>query len=176
MVDDEDYDFLIQWKWSATFTKCTFYAKRSGRGGDQRKSIMMHREIINAQSGVFVDHKDHNGLNNQRSNLRICTPTQNMFNKVGYGRSKYNGVSYDRARDKWVAAISIEKKQTYIGRFKTEVEAAIAFNELALKHRGEFANLNVIPPEDMPTAFCLPFPSMTAEYDHQLSTTIYQPA
>lgn len=154
-VDDEDYDYLIQWEWFVVIAKSTCYASRIEDG----KRISMHRAIMNPTSKKLVDHKDRNGLNNQKSNLRVCTHSQNQYNKTSVfnSSSKYLGVSVLNQRnphDKkvykyWRAQINNRLGHTHIiSKFPYnewgEIEAAIAYNEAAKYYYGEFANLNII--------------------------------
>lgn len=142
-VDDDDFDFLNQWKWTANKLGNTYYAvNRSFK--DQ--SILMHRIICGVvEKNVLVDHKDRNGLNNQKDNLRACTHSQNRANRRAYGSSKYLGVYFYEKKKKWVAQITKDKKMKHIGIYNTEMEAALAYNKLAVNVHGEFANLNIIP-------------------------------
>ncbi len=80
-VDDEDYDYLNQWKWYTTKNHKTFYAARHIRINGKQKLIYMHRVIMNIIKGYKTDHIDHNGLNNQKYNLRICTCQENNRNR-----------------------------------------------------------------------------------------------
>ncbi len=158
LVDDSDYDYLMQWKWQVKKKRSTFYAARVEKG-TTRKTILMHRVILGETAiGFVVDHIDHNGLNNKRTNLRACTPTQNNWNRRHKKDGSHIGVYFrtlikERATKNgtktycyqfWYAKIYIDGKQINIGSFKTENEAATAYNEYALKHRGEFASLNVL--------------------------------
>lgn len=146
LVDDEDFEKLNQYNWFAIKGKSdvTYYAARhSSRKSGKRKTILMHREILGiTDSKKFIDHKDHNGLNCQKSNMRTCSSQENQYNRTGYGSSDYLGVTWDKCNNKWKASISINGKQKHIGRFSNEKEAAIARDEAAKKHHGEFANLN----------------------------------
>ncbi len=155
LVDDDNYDFLMQWKWFARKHRNTYYATRyNGRlNGKQRPNIQMHREILNATQGVQVDHEDHNGLNNQKYNIRLCTNSQNQQNKTSWGKSRFKGVCVSFVRGKndkqkkyktITAYINIDKKRKGLGSFATEELAAIAYNNAAKELFGEFANLNVI--------------------------------
>lgn len=147
MVDDEDYDELIQFKWYVSKGKAgVFYARRctpseNGRTGDK---IRMHRQIVGVtETKVMVDHRDGNGLNNVRSNLRVATHQQNNFNKRAMGgESKYMGVWRDKRRDVWRAGLSINNKNNWLGDYKNELHAAYAYNWAAKAIRGDFANLN----------------------------------
>ncbi len=152
LVDDEDYDFLNQWKWNASKSKKdhTFYAKRieylPGGLGKVRKTIPMHRLILGITSSNLVDHEDHNGLNNQRYNLREVTVSQNKMNVNSYkgSTSSYLGVSWDNEQKKWISQIKVQGKRKYLGRFVDEKLAAEAYNKAAIVYHKEFANLNVI--------------------------------
>ena len=110
----------------------------------------MHRIIMNTPPYMQVDHIDHNGLNNQKDNLRNCSHAENMCNRRSSGGSQYLGVSQHRvsANGKvylyFQAYIQADNKNMYIGSFSTEDEAAIAYNEAAHKYHGEFANLNIV--------------------------------
>jgi len=136
-VDDNDFNWLNKITWHAIKDKYTYYAYTRING----KSISMHRLIMKTPINMECDHVDHNGLNCQRHNLRNATHGQNGMNKRTWGISKYKGVSYNGKYIK--AQICINKKQIYLGNFKTEELAAIAYNEAAKKYHGEFANLNI---------------------------------
>ena len=154
LVDDADFDFLNQFKWCAKKGRQTFYATRrdyysDGVYNDLGKSIVMHRVILGLNdSKVFCDHKDGNGLNNQRENLRVATNGQNMANKKSHinSQSKYKGVSRMKNRKGeyvyWLARVQFNKISKNLGIFKTELDAAIAYNKAAIELHGEFANLN----------------------------------
>jgi hypothetical protein len=96
--------------------------------------------------GYVVDHIDRNKLNNNLDNLRLATKRQNQFNKTRQknGTSVYKGVWYDSVKGYWKASIRLEGKRVYIGQFNTETEAAIAYDQMAIKEHGEFANLNIL--------------------------------
>ena len=100
----------------------------------------MHRVIMNTPVGMETDHRDHNGLNNQKYNMRICTIAQNNYNRIPYGWSKYLGVSHIEGHP--IAQIRKERKLFYLGFFKTEEDAAHAYDKKAIEFFGEFANLN----------------------------------
>ena len=146
MVDDEDYDYLMQWNWSVIKrTKGLFYAGRTEWYGDGKgqKHIKMHRLLLGLNDPkIEVDHKDHNGLNNQRNNLRAVTHQQNLFNGRASGESKYIGVGRRRFGGKWCASVTVNRKKCYVGYFDDEIEAAKARDVAAKKLHGEFARLN----------------------------------
>lgn len=101
----------------------------------------MHRLILKPKRGLEVDHKDRNGLNNQRCNLRPCTRAQNMWN-TGPVTGKYKGVSYQKNIGKWNARISYYGLRWRIGFYETEELAAEAVDCAAVVLHGEFAYLN----------------------------------
>jgi hypothetical protein len=147
-VDDEDYDWLMQKKWYATKVPNTFYAKGAICSKNKVTTLMMHRMILSAPKGIDVDHKDRNGLNNQRNNIRLCTRVQNNVNRKAAGRSKYLGVYFHRYNKPYgsyeyiTAAITFKGKLKCLGTFSTEELAAEAHDIKAFEYYGEFANLN----------------------------------
>jgi hypothetical protein len=104
----------------------------------------MHREIAGAPKGMVVDHIDGNELNNRRSNLRVCTVSQNHQNRRRtWGRSRYKGVCFLKKRNKWKAEIMVNRKHIHIGCFDEEEEAAKAYDKKAAELFGEFAYFNL---------------------------------
>ena len=146
LVDDSDYESLMKFKWYARkdHLRDVYYTNKSEKVDGTWKNIPMHRVIMNPPNGMFVDHKDGDGLNNQRSNLRVCTASQNNQNskKASGKTSQYKGVSWSAYHNRWRACIEIQYRQKYIGVFRTELEAAIIWNMTARKYFGEFALLN----------------------------------
>lgn len=109
------------------------------------KPELLHKVILGLDL-EFVDHKNRNKLNYLRDNLRAATRDQNNQN-VGVqsnNTSGYKGVSWAKARNKWRAAICVNRINRHIGFYLTKEEAAIAYNEAAKLHHGEFAFLNVV--------------------------------
>lgn len=149
-VDDEDYEYLNQWKWYAHNCSDLCYARRSYRSdGGVKIFVTMHRIIMKTiNTKLQVDHKDHNGLNCQKYNLRICTSSENCRNRRKGKRisaSKFVGINWVKAKGRWVSLIYINRKIKYLGMFKNEIDAALCYNEAAKKYFGEFANLNIVP-------------------------------
>ena len=145
IVDAEDYDELMKYEWCASPYDRGYYAIRGGKKGEKR-TIRMHRQILGlTDRSVHVDHVNNNGLDNRRCNIRKCTPSENMRNKrASRGSiSKYVGVSYRSDRDRWVSTIAINGKSIHGGYFKTEIEAALDRDKLAVKHFGDFAFINI---------------------------------
>lgn len=104
----------------------------------------MHREIVASEGRFEVDHRDGDGLNNQRHNLRIATSSQNQGNQCKtQGRtSRFKGVSWAKRHGKWVAQIQVKRRSKNLGYFRREEEAAAAYDQAALRFFGEFARLN----------------------------------
>lgn len=143
LVDDEEFESLNQYKWSAMNRGNTFYAKRTIIVDGKQKSVLLHCAIMN---GKGVDHIDHDGLNNQKSNLRICTQSENLMNqrKQKNRSSIYKGVFFLKRTKRWGATIQINGKHKHLGYFASETEAAKAYNAKAIELFCEFANLNII--------------------------------
>lgn len=140
IVDAEDYDRLSQYQWYASKCKNTFYALRH----TGRATIVMHRQIMHAPKGVLCDHKNHNGLDNRKTNLRLCTNAQNSFNRKPKtnGTSKYKGVCWHKSNRKWSARVSCNGRLYNLGYFDNQIDAAIAYDRKAEQIFGEFAYLN----------------------------------
>ena len=149
LVDDEDYDYLNQWTWCADFHRKTCYVHRCIVVNRKRIKIRMHRLIMGVtDSKILIDHIDGNGLNNCKINLRTCNALGNAQNR-GKDRRKtssiYKGVHLHKATNKWSAEVRAKGvKRKYLGLFDSEVDAAIAYNNAAKIHHGEFARLNLI--------------------------------
>ena len=143
IVDDGDYGWLSRHKWCY----CRGYAVRNAaRSGGKRRSIQMHRVILSTPSGMETDHINHDGLDNQRSNLRVCTGRQNDMNRQKQSEcsSRYKGVCWEQVRNKWRARITVNGKRISLGNFADEHDAAAAYDSAAGEFFGAFANLNII--------------------------------
>jgi hypothetical protein len=150
LVDDDDYKGLIKHKWHLFTDGHTQYAKRHIwiKGEKKHSKITMHRQIMNPSALMHIDHIDHDGLNNQKQNLRECTKSENTRNRGKYlskYSSKYKGVCWEKESGSWRVCIKVDNKQISIGRFHNEIEAAKARDKAAVKHHGAFANLNFKP-------------------------------
>lgn len=149
-VDDEDADLLgFNWRATKSGSRKTHYAITDIKQGDEWVPVLMHRVIaerLGFGTAQLVEHRDEHGLNNRRMNLRPATRSLNGANRglPANNTSGYKGVSYRPDRDKWFAKIEVNKQQKYLGSFSTAEDAARAYNEAALKHFGEYAQLNHI--------------------------------
>jgi hypothetical protein len=148
LVDDADYERVSQFKWSAFKTKKgrTFYACRTVYLPDGRSTNqLMHRFILGlTDPSERTDHRDHNGLNNRRHNLRVCTHRQNQCNILKRDR-KFKGITLDRRFGGYDARITINGVQKHLGRFQRAEDAAAAYNLAAIKYFGQFCCLNQLP-------------------------------
>ncbi len=143
IVDDENFDWLNQWKWSVLKQPHSknWYAVRTAWNGNRWHTIRMHRLILEIPLGSECDHINHNGLDNRKSNLRICTHQENMRNMTRHKNSAsgIKGVTWDKSKGKWLVQIQIDKKRKFFGRFVDKAKAIQKYNEMAKKHFGEFA-------------------------------------
>lgn len=151
MVDDADFEWLNQWKWYAYVGKYTVYAVRNTRSDDGKTRVTqkMHRLIMGVNDPkIEIDHKFHNGLDNQRANLRISTKSQNQRNRrlATNNASGYKGVSWHKGIGKFVANYKPEGQQIYMGAFDCPVEAARHYNKAAKDHGEGFEHLNQVDP------------------------------
>jgi hypothetical protein len=134
IVDDEDYECFIRFKW--------LYTKR---GYASAGFNLMHRVVIGALDGEIVDHIDGDKLNNQKSNLRVCTLAENQWNTSVRIKNKSGFKGIYAHQGKWAARIRCNGGRFYLGVFSCPIEAAKAYNSAAIQYHGEFANLNEIP-------------------------------
>lgn len=145
LVDDDDYEVLAHHNWYAAKDHGgNWYAQRA-RPGAPGCVIFMHREILQAPNGVFVDHRDGNSLNNTRRNIRLCNKSQNGGNAKlpKHNTSGFKGVHVNNRPDKpWKAVICYQGKRIYMGMFSDPADAARVYDAKAKELFGEFARLN----------------------------------
>lgn len=140
IVDDAQYDRLAHHKYYYS----RGYAVRMDVVDGKRKMLWMHREIMRTPEGMETDHINGDRLDNRVANLRICTTTQNQQNRKMKKNNScgYKGVSWEKARNKWVAKIRHNAHTLHLGYFKNPRSAALAYDRAAREYFGEFARTN----------------------------------
>ncbi len=146
IVDDEDFEYINQWKWRYNGK----YAARTDCSNGKRKTVKMHRVINNTPNGLDTDHISGDKLDNRKCNLRTATRSQNMANQkkhknnttgykgVFYIKRKYKNITYKYI----IAQICLNQKYIHLGYFDTLENAARAYDIAGIKYFGEFAKLN----------------------------------
>ncbi|MCE7073705.1 HNH endonuclease [Dyadobacter sp. CY327] len=142
-VDNEDFDFLNQWKWYVT---ACGYAARHDYSNKQKKQIMMHHLLVAREPGMHTDHINRDRLDNRRENLRVCSAKNNLQNKKAPNGKKFKGVYECKGKTKttWKALMRPGGKFIHLGVYNSEIEAARAYNTAAVKQYGEYAYLNPV--------------------------------
>lgn len=148
LVDEADAEWVQRFAWFVIPDHRTFYALRCVWFGRHVRphqiQFRMHRELMAVPDGMVVDHIDGNGLNNSRSNLRVCTVTENVRNRQLSltNTSGYIGVAFFPRTGRWKATIGSVHGNRHLGYFSTALEAALAYDAACRELRGEFAHLN----------------------------------
>ena len=147
LIDEEDWELVRGYRWRAFKgpTNNTWYALTSVRRDDGgQRGVYMHRLILGlTDPRIKSDHRDGNGLNNQRWNLRACANSENLRNRGAQANNKcgFKGVSWRKDCGKWRADIMADGKRKHLGHFKTPEEAHQAYCAAAIELHGEFANV-----------------------------------
>jgi len=139
-LDDADYDRAKAFHWHKTTNGYVagYVVEQGGR------RVYLHRWLLDAQPGQFVDHIDGNKLNNRRSNLRLVTRSQNQANRRHNrtSRSRYKGVTWHKRRKRWMARIQVRGRRITIGYFNDPLQAAYEYDAFARNYFGEYARIN----------------------------------
>ena len=145
IVDPQDFYSLNNFQWCAEGKDEKIYAVRNIISRDMTRTSRLHREIMNAPPCLWVDHRNGDGLDNRRENLRLATCAQNARNRrktKSKTSSRFVGVSFDKRGGRWKAYIKFQAKRIWLGRYDDEIDAARAYDLAAKKYHGEFARLN----------------------------------
>lgn len=128
LVDVDDWPLVSCYHWCASRGRWGTYVVANTVANGRRTMVKLHRLILGAEPGQQVDHRNHNGLDNRRANLRVATPSQNAANnRPTTGRSGYKGVGWHKARGKWRAYITVDRQTRHLGLFEDPWEAAQAY-------------------------------------------------
>ena len=142
LVDDDAPESITKHKWCFNGRYAVRFITNKENG--KRKVIKMHREIMEASKGIQVDHINQNKLDNRKSNLRFATPKDNARNR-GVRQTSYTGFKgVTVKKNRFVARITANGKNMFIGSYKTPEEAALAYNQKAVELFGEFAFVNQV--------------------------------
>jgi hypothetical protein len=141
VIDAADLAIVGHDNWYAMAGGRPVYAARKETRGGKHQAVLMHRVLMDAAGTHDVDHRDCDGLNNRRSNLRVCSRSENMRNMAAprHNRSGVKGVSWCADRGKWLAQIKVDGKAVNLGRFDSMEAAQAAYANGAAVHHGEFA-------------------------------------
>ena len=138
IIDDEDFERVSRYKWLALPRKRTSYATRTSQVGGTKKTVYLHRFILNASNGLQVDHINGNGLDNRKSNLRLVTHSENLRNSYKHRRGLPLGVFRANKKVtpntvKYYAQIGPATSKRYLGVYDTIEEASKAVQNAILK-------------------------------------------
>ena len=140
IINRRDFGLISSRLW---FVHVTHSGQCYALSGSRQKRVYMHRLILNAPSGVLVDHRNSNGLDNRRNNLRFCNHAQNTWNskKFKIHTCQFKGITKGRG-EKFIARIKVHGRSIYLGEFRDQRSAALAYDSAAQRYAGEFARPN----------------------------------
>lgn len=159
-IDEQDLELVSQYIWHGRKEKRKLvngetreynsYIQTNIINNGKRSVLNLHNLLVNPPKGKQTDHIDRNGLNNKRSNLRVCTHSQNQMNKKVNNSSGLKGVRLHKGNGKWEARIKLDGKPIHIGYFVSKEDAALAYDAMAITHFGEFARPNILTMPGVP--------------------------
>jgi len=142
-IDAADVHLVEGFNWRALVTSSAVYAVRTDCSGQKQRKIYLHRVIMGDPESVYVDHRDSDGLNNRRGNLRAATRSQNNHNSRVRtdNTSGIKGVVWHKPRGKWAARIKLNGKNRHLGLFRCPTAAALAYAKASRALHGEFGRV-----------------------------------
>lgn len=143
LVDKDDFYKFSTKRWYADKIRNYIMAVRTEGYGKNKKTVYLHRLIMSCPKGLFVDHINHDTLDNRKSNLRICTVAENTRNSVKSSRnsSGYKGVSWNSKNKNWRVQINVDNRHIEVGSFKDKVEASKAYLQASKQYHRQFSHL-----------------------------------
>jgi hypothetical protein len=142
IIDAADAPLVGQYNWQVHVNPRakTQYAVRGVWVDGRTTTQKMHRLIMGEPDGMFIDHVNQSGLDNRKSNLRLCSAAENQWNTGVSARNKsgFRGVDFHELTQKWQARVTKNGKRQYIGCFDTQAEAVLAHQQAAMQLHGEF--------------------------------------
>lgn len=140
LIDDEDYEYLSQWKW---YYHKSGYAVRTDYSTGQQRSVKMHRLVNDTPIGYDTDHKNRNKLDNRKSNLRTATRSQNSSNYgvQAHNTSGHKGVRWHKVSNRWQSRISYQGVTITLGLYREYEDACNVYDNADIQLRGQFASL-----------------------------------
>jgi hypothetical protein len=149
LYDDEDHDKIKNYNWHVekrSKGSSLIYAASKVYKNGRQSTLYMHRLITNCPDNKIVDHINHDTLDNRKCNLRVCSNQENSMNRKSNknSSSRFKGVCWKKREKKWISQINANNKNTCLGYFENEIDAAIAYNVSAKCLFGEFAHLNEV--------------------------------
>lgn len=145
LIDSADIPLVEGRRWSTNRKDRNCYVYHQSYDGGIKTTEYLHRTIANPSPDEVVDHINHNGLDNRRKNLRVCSHAENVWNSNPNRQntsSKFVGVSWHKARNNWRAVITENGRSKHIGSFQSEEDAAAAYDQYVRDHRDEYATTN----------------------------------
>ena len=146
LIDDDDFDKVVAYRsWHAVESRGTFYARTNVHCKDGHWTLLpMHRLIMGVSGNLQVDHKNGDGLDNRKENLRVCTQGENAKNRrrSSLSTSPFKGVSFRKRERRWVARVNSNGKRLWLGMYSTAEEAARVYDAKAREVYGAFARTN----------------------------------
>lgn len=145
-IDEEDFELVAAIHWGLLRSVGNEHLQYACGWKTGVGTVSLHRLVMRAAKGQRIDHINGDGLDCRKSNLRFCTHSENMANRSksrSAPSSKYLGVYFDRSKSRYIAEVN-KNGNRFRGTSKSEMTAARKYNDLALKHHGEFARLNIL--------------------------------